>query len=145
MIGSSFAALAGLLIAPNLQLSATALTLLVVQAFCAAAIGYFTNLPLTYVGGLLTGVAGAVATKYVVNVPWLIGFPSSLPFVVLFIVLLVTPRGGSWSGASSCPAGSRRAGTRPSARAFFPLWSSWPSCAPCPGSSGRTWRAIPAR
>jgi ABC-type branched-subunit amino acid transport system ATPase component/branched-subunit amino acid ABC-type transport system permease component len=93
MIGSSFAALSGLLIAPNLQLSALALTLLVVQAFSAAAIGYFTNLPLTYVGGLLTGVAGALATKYVVNVPWLIGFPSSLPFVVLFIVLLVTPRG----------------------------------------------------
>ncbi len=93
IIGSSFAALSGLLIAPNLQLSALALTLLVVQAFSAAAIGYFTNLPLTYVGGLLTGVAGAVATKYVVNVPWLIGFPSSLPFVVLFIVLLVTPRG----------------------------------------------------
>ncbi|HEY1698216.1 MAG TPA: branched-chain amino acid ABC transporter permease/ATP-binding protein [Trebonia sp.] len=93
MIGSSFAALSGLLIAPNLQLSATALTLLVVQAFSAAAIGYFTNLPLTYAGGLLTGIAGAIATKYVVNVPWLIGFPSSLPFVVLFIVLLVTPRG----------------------------------------------------
>jgi ABC-type branched-subunit amino acid transport system ATPase component/branched-subunit amino acid ABC-type transport system permease component len=93
MIGSSFAALSGLLIAPNLQLSALALTLLVVQAFSAAAIGYFTNLPLTYAGGLLTGVAGALATKYVVNVPWLIGFPSSLPFVVLFIVLLVTPRG----------------------------------------------------
>ncbi|HSS37841.1 MAG TPA: branched-chain amino acid ABC transporter permease/ATP-binding protein, partial [Polyangia bacterium] len=93
IIGSSFAALSGLLIAPNLQLSALALTLLVVQAFCAAAIGYFTNLPLTFVGGLLTGVAGAVATKYVVNVPWLIGLPSSLPFIVLFIVLLVTPRG----------------------------------------------------
>ena len=92
IIGSSFAALSGLLIAPNLQLSALALTLLVVQAFSAAAIGYFANLPLTYLGGLLTGVAGAVATKYVVNVPWLIGFPSSLPFVVLFIVLLVTPR-----------------------------------------------------
>jgi branched-subunit amino acid ABC-type transport system permease component len=57
MIGSSFAALSGLLIAPNLQLSALALTLLVVQAFSAAAIGYFTNLPLTYLGGLLTGVA----------------------------------------------------------------------------------------
>jgi ABC-type branched-subunit amino acid transport system ATPase component/branched-subunit amino acid ABC-type transport system permease component len=93
MIGSSFAALSGLLIAPNLQLSALALTLLVVQAFSAAAIGYFTNLPLAYAGGLLTGIAGALATKYVVNVPWLIGFPSSLPFVVLFIVLLVTPRG----------------------------------------------------
>jgi ABC-type branched-subunit amino acid transport system ATPase component/branched-subunit amino acid ABC-type transport system permease component len=92
MIGSSFAALSGLLIAPSLQLSATVLTLLVVQAFSAAAIGYFSNLPLTYLGGLLTGVAGALATKYVVNVPWLIGLPASLPFIVLFIVLLVTPR-----------------------------------------------------
>ena len=92
MIGSSFAALSGLLIAPSLQLSATVLTLLVVQAFGAAAIGYFSNLPLTYLGGLLIGIAGALATKYVVNEPWLIGFPSSLPFIVLFIALLVTPR-----------------------------------------------------
>jgi ABC-type branched-subunit amino acid transport system ATPase component/branched-subunit amino acid ABC-type transport system permease component len=92
MIGSSFAALCGLLIAPNLSLSALVLTLLVVQAFGAAAIGYFSNLPLTYVGGLLLGVAGALATKYVVNVPWLIGLPASLPFIVLFVVLLVTPK-----------------------------------------------------
>jgi ABC-type branched-subunit amino acid transport system ATPase component/branched-subunit amino acid ABC-type transport system permease component len=92
MIGSSFAALCGLLIAPNLNLTALVLTLLVVQAFGAAAIGYFSNLPLTYVGGLLLGVAGALATKYVVNVPWLIGLPASLPFIVLFIVLLVTPK-----------------------------------------------------
>ncbi|HEY1829490.1 MAG TPA: ATP-binding cassette domain-containing protein [Acidimicrobiales bacterium] len=92
VIGSSFAALCGLLIAPNLNLSALVLTLLVVQAFGAAAIGYFSNLPLTYVGGLLLGVAGSLATKYVVNVPWLIGLPSSLPFIVLFVVLLVTPK-----------------------------------------------------
>ena len=92
MIGSSFAALCGLLIAPNLNLTALVLTLLVVQAFGAAAIGYFSNLPLTYVGGLLLGVAGALATKYVVNVPWLIGLPASLPFIVLFVVLLVTPK-----------------------------------------------------
>jgi ABC-type branched-subunit amino acid transport system ATPase component/branched-subunit amino acid ABC-type transport system permease component len=92
VIGSSFAALSGLLIAPSLELSAMVLTLLVVQAFGAAAIGYFSNLPLTYLGGLLIGIAGALATKYVVNVPWLIGFPSSLPFIVLFIALLVTPR-----------------------------------------------------
>jgi ABC-type branched-subunit amino acid transport system ATPase component/branched-subunit amino acid ABC-type transport system permease component len=92
IIGSSFAALCGLLIAPNLSLSALVLTLLVVQAFGAAAIGYFSNLPLTYVGGLFLGVAGALATKYVVNVPWLIGLPASLPFIILFIVLLVTPK-----------------------------------------------------
>jgi ABC-type branched-subunit amino acid transport system ATPase component/branched-subunit amino acid ABC-type transport system permease component len=92
MIGSSFAALSGLLLAPSLELSALVLTMLVVQAFSAAAIGYFSNLPLTYLGGLLIGIAGALATKYVVNVPWLIGLPASLPFIVLFIALLVTPR-----------------------------------------------------
>jgi ABC-type branched-subunit amino acid transport system ATPase component/branched-subunit amino acid ABC-type transport system permease component len=92
IIGSSFAALSGLLIAPSLQMSALVLTLLVVQAFGAAAIGYFSNLPLTYLGGLLIGVGGSLATKYVVDVPWLIGLPASLPFVVLFVVLLVTPR-----------------------------------------------------
>jgi len=92
IIGSSFAALSGLLIAPSLPVQALILTLLVVQAFGAAAIGYFSNLPLTYVGGLLIGVAGALATKYVVDVPWLIGLPSGLPFIVLFVVLLVTPK-----------------------------------------------------
>ena len=60
MIGSSFAALSGLLIAPSLPISALVLTLLVVQAFGAAAIGYFSNLPLTYVGGLAIGIAGAI-------------------------------------------------------------------------------------
>ncbi|HEY3673953.1 MAG TPA: branched-chain amino acid ABC transporter permease/ATP-binding protein, partial [Acidimicrobiia bacterium] len=92
IIGSSFAALSGLLIAPSLPVQALILTLLVVQAFGAAAIGYFSNLPLTYLGGLLIGIAGALATKYVVNVPWLIGLPSGLPFIVLFVALLVTPR-----------------------------------------------------
>jgi ABC-type branched-subunit amino acid transport system ATPase component/branched-subunit amino acid ABC-type transport system permease component len=92
IIGSSFAALSGLLIAPSLPIQALILTLLVVQAFGAAAIGYFSNLPLTYVGGLVIGIAGALATKYVVDVPWLIGLPSGLPFIVLFVALLVTPR-----------------------------------------------------
>jgi branched-subunit amino acid ABC-type transport system permease component len=92
IIGSSFAALSGLLIAPSLPISALLLTLLVVQAFGAAAIGYFSNLPLTYAGGIAIGIIGALATKYVVDVPWLIGLPASLPFIILFIVLLVTPR-----------------------------------------------------
>ena len=79
IIGSSFAALSGLLIAPSLPINALLLTLLVVQAFGAAAIGYFSNLPLTYAGGLAIGIAGALATKYVVDVPWLIGLPAGLP------------------------------------------------------------------
>jgi ABC-type branched-subunit amino acid transport system permease subunit len=67
------------------------LTLLVVQAFGAAAVGLFTNIPLTYVGGLAVGVLAALSTKYVASVSWLSGLPSSLPFIILFVVLVAAP------------------------------------------------------
>jgi len=92
LIGSVFASLAGLMLAPALSLDALIITMLVVQAFGAAAIGYFSNLPLTFAGGLIVGIAGALSTKYAVQVPWLAGLPSSLPFAILFVVLLVMPR-----------------------------------------------------
>ncbi len=92
IIGTVFASLAGLLLAPSLSLDALVITLLVVQAFGAAAIGYFSNLPLTFAGGIAIGVVAAVSTKYVVSISWLSGLPASLPFIVLFIVLVVTPR-----------------------------------------------------
>ena len=93
IIGSSFAVLAGVLLAPTLNLDATVLTLLVVQAFGAAAIGRFSSLPLTYVGGLVIGIIASVATKYVVTgSAALAGLPASIPFIVLFLVLIFTPR-----------------------------------------------------
>jgi ABC-type branched-subunit amino acid transport system ATPase component/branched-subunit amino acid ABC-type transport system permease component len=93
IIGSSFAVLAGILLAPTLNLDATVLTLLVVQAFGAAAIGRFSSLPLTYVGGLVVGIIASVATKYVVTASAaLAGLPASIPFIVLFLVLIFTPR-----------------------------------------------------
>ncbi len=93
IIGSSFAVLAGVLLAPSLNLDATVLTLLVVQAFGAAAIGRFSSLPLTYIGGLVIGIAASIATKYVVtSSAALAGLPASIPFIVLFLVLIFTPR-----------------------------------------------------
>jgi ABC-type branched-subunit amino acid transport system ATPase component/branched-subunit amino acid ABC-type transport system permease component len=92
IIGSTFAALSGVLIAPGLGLDGTVLTELIIQAFGAAAIGYFSSMPLTYVGGLVVGIAGSLSTKYVADVPSLAGLPVSLPFIILFIVLIVTPR-----------------------------------------------------
>ncbi|MCW2495273.1 branched-chain amino acid ABC transporter permease/ATP-binding protein [Jatrophihabitans sp.] len=92
MIGSVFAALSGVLIAPITGIDATGLTFLVVQAFGAAAIGAFSSIPMTYVGALVIGVASSISTKYVVTVPQLSGLPSSLPFVFLVLVLLVLPR-----------------------------------------------------
>ena len=87
VIGTIFAAMSGVLLGPVLGLNALLLILLVVQAYGAAAIGYFSNLPLTYVGGLLLGIGAALCTKYVGDVQWLGGLPASLPFIVLFIAL----------------------------------------------------------
>jgi ABC-type branched-subunit amino acid transport system permease subunit len=92
MVGSCFAAASGLLLAPALGLDATVLTLLVVQAFGAAAVGAFNSLIGTYVGGLVIGVGASVATKLVSSHPSLVGLPPTLPFLVLFVVLLVLPR-----------------------------------------------------
>ena len=93
VVGCLFASLAGVLLVPNLGLSPTVITLLVVQAFGAAAVGRLRSLPLTYVGGLVIGVAAAILTKYFNQETLLSGLAASMPFVVLFLVLLFTPRG----------------------------------------------------
>ncbi|WP_131744832.1 branched-chain amino acid ABC transporter permease/ATP-binding protein [Frankia sp. Cppng1_Ct_nod] len=90
-IGVTFAAACGVLLSPLVSLTGTTLTLLVVQAFGAAAIGAFTSLPLTFVGGLVIGVVGSIATKYFTT-GVLSGVPASLPFIILFVILLVFPK-----------------------------------------------------
>jgi len=90
MLGAGLAALSGVLIAPSLGLDASLLTLLVVQAFGACAIGLFSSLPLTYAGGLVVGIASAVATKFGTT-RVLQGVAPSVPFLILFLALLVVP------------------------------------------------------
>ncbi len=92
IIGAGVAALSGVLLVPTLGLDATLLTLLVVQAFGAAAVGAFSSLPLTYVGGLVVGVVAAMATKLVATVPSLSQLPAGIPFLILFCILLVVPK-----------------------------------------------------
>ncbi len=91
-IGAAFAVASGILIAPSIGLDAVLLTFLVVQAFGAAAIGRFSSLLGTYLGGLVVGVVAALATGYLGTINLLEGLPASLPFFVLFIVLIATPR-----------------------------------------------------
>ncbi|MDQ2650714.1 MAG: ABC transporter permease [Actinomycetota bacterium] len=94
IIGCCFAAASGILFAATQQqLDATLLALLVVQAFGAAAIGRFTNLPLAYVGGLAVGVLQAVVSKEAGAHSWLRGLDINIPFLILFVVLLITPPG----------------------------------------------------
>jgi branched-subunit amino acid ABC-type transport system permease component len=91
-IGSSFAALTGILITPSiLGMDAFLLSALVVQAFGAVAIGRFTSLPWTYAGGLFIGALAAISAKYLTKPP-LTGLPNVIPFLVLIVVMLVTPK-----------------------------------------------------
>ena len=92
IIGSVFAGVAGLFLAPTQLLDGATLTTAVFAAFGAAAIGYFSNLPLTFVGGLLVGVASAFVEKYSATVSWVGGLAPALPFIVLFVVLIILPR-----------------------------------------------------
>jgi branched-subunit amino acid ABC-type transport system permease component len=93
MLGCGFAALSGILLAPSIGLDAVILTLLVVQAFGAASLGRLTSLPLTYAGALGIGILAALSTKFVTEYRGLSGVPSSLPFIVLFLVLVLSPKG----------------------------------------------------
>jgi ABC-type branched-subunit amino acid transport system ATPase component/branched-subunit amino acid ABC-type transport system permease component len=91
IIGCSFAAAAGVLFAPLLPLDPVQLTLLVVAAFGAAAIGAFSNLVLTFLGGLTIGVLASLCTKWFTT-GLLSGLAPAMPFVVLFAVLLFFPK-----------------------------------------------------
>jgi branched-subunit amino acid ABC-type transport system permease component len=94
LVGSCFAALSGMLLAPALALDARLLTLLVFFAFGAAAVGAFSSLPLTYLGGIGIGIGASLLTKFL-GEQQLTGpiqaLPVNLPFIVLFLALLVTP------------------------------------------------------
>ena len=104
-IGSSLAALAGILLAPTLGLEIIALTLLVVNAYAAAMVGRLRSLPLTVVGAVILGLLVNYVPNYLPKLfekdtlpSWLTGINNSLPILMLFAVLLLLPqeRLGGW-------------------------------------------------
>jgi ABC-type branched-subunit amino acid transport system ATPase component/branched-subunit amino acid ABC-type transport system permease component len=102
LIGVAFAAGSGVLLASVLPLDPVQLTLLVVEAFGAAALGAFTSLPVTFVGGLAIGVLASLCTKWFTT-GVLAGVPPAVPFIVLFVAVLVFPRRYLVEGARVVP------------------------------------------
>ena len=94
MIGCVFASLSGILILPLVGLQPYNLTFLAMYAFGAAAIGGFTSIPLTFVGGLVIGIAQDLIGYQVSKNNWqsLDGLADALPFLILLLVLLALPR-----------------------------------------------------
>ncbi|CAN5662631.1 hypothetical protein BH10ACT1_BH10ACT1_17050 [soil metagenome] len=96
-IGSSLAVLAGILIAPRGALVATSLALLIVNAYAAAVIGRLRNLPMTFLGAVVLGLAngygqGYVGSRDIPGVQYLSGLINVLPVLVLFIALQFLPQ-----------------------------------------------------
>ena len=90
-LGSSMAAIAGILLAPNVGLRVDVLTLFIVDAFAAAIIGRLRSLPWTFVGGLIIGVTQSFALNFLQwGGRW--GTASTaIPAVILFVALLALP------------------------------------------------------
>jgi branched-chain amino acid transport system permease protein len=90
-ISSALAALAGILIAPEVLMSVEGLTLLIVNAFAAAIIGRLRSLPMTVGGGLLIGLLTSFTLSFVNTSGRWTGLPEAIPTIVLFVALLLFP------------------------------------------------------
>jgi branched-chain amino acid transport system permease protein len=92
IIGSMLAALAGILIAPTLTLSASALTLLIVNAYAASVIGRLRSIPMTFVGAVVLGLSIAYSVAYLPQNSYVQGFAGAVPAIILFVALMILPQ-----------------------------------------------------
>lgn len=99
-LGSSLAALAGILLAPVLQLNVQALTLLVVSAYAAAMVGRLQSFPLTFAGALGLGLIESYAVGYLPSTGAFANIRLAIPTLLLFAVLLVLPETKLRSGSA---------------------------------------------
>lgn len=92
-LGSSMAALAGIFLAEELStLNVESLTLLIVDAFAAAIIGRLRSLPMTYVGGIIIGLALSFQQNFLTwSGRWTLA-TAAIPTIILFLALLFLPQ-----------------------------------------------------
>ena len=106
-LGISLAALAGILLAPEIGLKYYDLTLLVISAYAAAMLGRLTSLPKTFLGAMLLGLMGSYSVGYLPSTTIMIGVRAVVPTLFLFAVLLILPqaqlRVGQIKGLVSAP------------------------------------------
>lgn len=96
-IGSSLAALAGVLVAPTTSFDAVTLTLLVINCYAAAVVGKLRSLPLTFLGALILGLGESYCAAYLtggnsIGGFSLVGVQFALPAIMLFVVMVAQPQ-----------------------------------------------------
>ena len=93
IFSTQLAAVGGILIAPELTLDATQLSLLIVSAYTAAVFGRLRSLPLTFAGAVVLGLVQSYLTGYLPQSTDLQGLQNAAPALLLFLALLVFPHG----------------------------------------------------
>jgi ABC-type branched-subunit amino acid transport system ATPase component/branched-subunit amino acid ABC-type transport system permease component len=118
MLGTGLAGLAGVVGAPVFNsLDSATYTLIMFVAVAAAVVGGLRSIPIAFAGGLALGVLQNLVTRYATFAADIRGFNAAVPFVVLFIGLIVASRDRG-----------RRAGSvsddppPPDITAVMPLW-----------------------
>ena len=111
-IGTSLAALAGILLTPVIGLDYFELTLLVINAYAAAMLGRLKSLPLTFAGAMGLGLMQSYAVAYLPTDGDLAGLRAVVPTLFLFVVIVLMPqaqlRVGQVKGIVSAPLPSLR-------------------------------------
>ena len=91
-IGTSLAALGGILLVSQVGLDYYSLTLLVISAFAAAVFGRLKSLPLTFAGGMALGLAEAYAKGYLPTDGLLSKVGNVIAPLFLFVVVVGMPQ-----------------------------------------------------
>jgi branched-chain amino acid transport system permease protein len=91
-MGTSLAAIAGILLAPTVNLDITTLTLLVINGYAAAMVGRLRSLPLTFLGAIVLGLLQSYAIGYLPVGEFWTTFGQVIPMLYLFLVILVLPQ-----------------------------------------------------
>jgi branched-chain amino acid transport system permease protein len=109
-VGTSLAALAGILLTPVIGLQYYDLTLLVISAYAAAMLGKLTNLPMTYAGAMGLGIVQSYAVGYLPSAGDIAGLRAVIPTLFLFAILVLLPQAplriGQVKGIVSAPVPS---------------------------------------
>lgn len=90
-LSSSLAALAGILLAPEVGVSVIALTLLAISAFGPAIFGRLRSLPLTFAGAMALGLVITYAKNFLdLRERWF-QLPEAIPALFLLVALVAVP------------------------------------------------------
>jgi len=101
-LGTSFAALMGILLAPKLLLDPNLLPPFIIAfVLGAAVVGYMRSLPLAYAGGIFIGIAQAIFVQYIRSQGFWGRISDSLPFLMITLAVIFAPRALRQAGAGA--------------------------------------------